>query len=124
MIEVYFDGGCKPNPGMMEIAVVIAGETNLTFHDRLGMGTNNQAEWLSLLAAMIWLIDKEIREATFIGDSALVVNQANGTWKCNHPDLRKHLDEFKVLRRHFDQIKLKHVLRDKNLAGHVIEEVN
>jgi ribonuclease HI len=47
--KLWFDGGCRPNPGRMETAVVA--RPNLV-HPDCGAGDSNRAEWLALLAAM------------------------------------------------------------------------
>jgi hypothetical protein len=41
-LKVYFDGGCRPNPGVIEVAVVARGATY--FFDDLGCGTSSDAE--------------------------------------------------------------------------------
>ena len=48
-VKIFFDGGCRPNPGPMEAAVVLRGAVH--FHDDLGVGSNSDAEWLALIAA-------------------------------------------------------------------------
>lgn len=123
MIEIYFDGGCKPNPGACETAVVIP-SLNLKFHERLGYGTNNQAEWLALIWGMMLALERGYDDITLKGDSQLVINQAKGEWQCRKPDLQTYLAEFKAMRPKFKRIGLVYVPRAKNLAGHFIEEVN
>ena len=118
-VKVYFDGGCKPNPGMMEIGVVI--EDGPSFHKKLWYGTNNQAEWLALLWAMGLAASRELAEVEFIGDSKLVISQASGSWKCNKPELRDYLKDFNVRKKEFTRVHLTHVLRDSNLAGIYLE---
>lgn len=118
-MKVYFDGGCKPNPGVMEVGVVF--DNGPSHHSKLSYGTNNQAEWLALLWAMALAFEKGLREVEFIGDSKLVINQASGAWKCNKPELQKFLEDFKVRRKDFDRVRLTHVLRDRNLAGQYLE---
>ena len=49
-VKVFFDGGCRPNPGQIEAAVVVRGVVQL-FGD-LGRGTSIDAEWLALICAM------------------------------------------------------------------------
>ena len=45
-VKVFFDGGCRPNPGPIEAAVMIRGVAHL--FDDLGCGNSHDAEWLAL----------------------------------------------------------------------------
>ena len=49
-IKIYFDGGCRPNPGRMETAVVTGGAA-VVVRDA-GIGSSMDAEWLALIAAL------------------------------------------------------------------------
>lgn len=121
-MKLYFDGGCQPNPGMMEAAIVSDCGTITIHHEKLGHGTNNEAEWISMIMAVTEVADRDLKGVTILGDSMLVVNQSQGTWKCNHAHLRKYLDAFKEIASGLD-IKVQHVRRNHNLAGIYIEEV-
>ena len=52
-IKVYFDGGCRPYPGRMELAVVIHGQAHIQLE--VGRGTSQDAEWLAVLMAALGL---------------------------------------------------------------------
>lgn len=114
-LKLYFDGGCQPNPGEMEVAVVARGVTH--YRPRLGHGTNNEAEWIALLFALE--IAKQLGETdiVIVGDADLVVNQAKGLWKCRSPDLQEHLTAFNLLSPDFSRIRIRSVRRSQNLAG-------
>jgi ribonuclease HI len=114
-LKIYFDGGCRPNPGAIEIAVVVRG---ILYHKaNVGNGTNNDAEWLALLYACEMAVSLCVHDVIFIGDAALVVNQANGTAKCRSPDMRRYLDIFTRFREGFDRVRIRHTGRSQNLAG-------
>ena len=121
-LKLFFDGGCRPNPGMMETAVVACGVT----HHRpdLGHGTNNDAEWLALLHALDVAADLGAPDIVLVGDSALVLNQAKGAWPCRSEALRAHLDAFRALAPAFGSIKFRHVRRSHNLAGIALERIH
>lgn len=114
-LKIYFDGGCQPNPGLMEIAVVARGITY--FLDDVGYGTNNDAEWLALIHALRVAKSLGVAEFILIGDSALVINQANGAAKCRSDALKRHLDLFKSLTSGHAQVRARHIGRAQNLAG-------
>lgn len=111
----HFDGGSRPNPGPIEIAVVVGGKAY--FRDDIGSGDNNEAEWLALLFAVELAIASQARDVRFVGDSTLVVQQASGAWPCRSPQLQPYLATFKQAVVAFDRVVLRHVPRSKNLAG-------
>ena len=112
--KIFFDGGCRPNPGMMEIAVVALGRAHITRD--LGHGTSGDAEWLALIAAV--RIARSLGEPDFVlaGDSAMVVAQANGVSKCRSANLRAHFETFQQLAAG-SPLRIKHIKRSQNLAG-------
>ena len=120
--KLFFDGGCRPNPGMIETAVVARG---VTHHrpDR-GYGTNNDAEWLALLDAAELAIGLGAAEIILVGDSALVLNQANEVWPCRSDALRVHLEAFRALAPSFASVRFRQVGRSQNLAGIALERVH
>ena len=74
--KIYFDGGCRPNPGAMEIAVVIGGV--VTIDREVGTGSSMDAEWLALIAALRLAQARGLTDFVLLGDAAAVVAQANG----------------------------------------------
>jgi len=114
-ITFFFDGGCRPNPGPMEIAVVSRGRT--WFRDDLGCGDNNQAEWLALLHAVDLAAAAEATDILFVGDSTVVIEQARGSWPCRSRQLQPCLSAFRAATAALPRIHLKQVPRSKNLAG-------
>jgi ribonuclease HI len=114
-VKLFFDGGCRPNPGPIEVAVVARGVVH--YRDDLGEGTNNDAEWLALIHALGVAAALGERDIVLIGDSALVVNQARGMWKCRGADLQRHHAAFVALAAGFARIRIRQVARSKNLAG-------
>lgn len=114
-IRIYFDGGCRPNPGQIEAAVVIAGVTY--FFQDLGHGDNNEAEWSALLAAVALAVELGADDVEFVGDSTLVVNQAGGAWKCRGPVLSAYFAEYRAAAAPIRSVRVRQVPRSKNLAG-------
>ena len=114
-LKIYFDGGCRPNPGRMETAVVARGVTHHK-HD-CGHGTNNDAEWRAVLHAAELAISIGARDIILLGDSAVVIGQANGVAKCRSEALRGHYQSFLALKLQFDRIRIRHIGRHQNLAG-------
>lgn len=122
-MEIYFDGGCAPNPGAMSSCIVIVrpGQKAQAFTMKdLGQGTNNVAEWSALVWAALWAKDNGVEKAVVYGDSMLVINQATGAWKINNQLLANLCKQFKEVSNGLD-LSLRHVYRDSNLAGIYLE---
>jgi ribonuclease HI len=118
-LKLFFDGGARPNPGGIEIAVVARGQAH--FRDDLGSGTNNDAEWLALLEALAVAERLGATDLILVGDSAPVIAQANGTQPCRSPELQRHLTAFRARQPAFASIRLRHIGRHQNLAGIALE---
>jgi len=114
-LKIYFDGGCRPNPGQMETAVVARGISYLN-HD-CGHGTSNNAEWLALIHAAEVAISIGAQDVVLLGDSAVVVGQASGVAKCRRAALCGYYDTFVALRSRFERITIRRISRYQNLAG-------
>ena len=87
----------------------------------LGAGSSGDAEWLALLHALEVAIAAGERDALLLGDSASVIDQANGlARKRVAPDLQKR---FELLSKRFDRLRFRRIKRTQNLAGIVLEQV-
>lgn len=120
---LYFDGGCKPNPGQMSCGVVIVrpdGGRTISEITDLGHGTNNIAEWSGLIHAIQVCKDRGFTDVEIKGDSKLVIMQAGGQWRVKDETLKILHAEYKVMSDGLN-IKLTHVLRSFNLAGIYLE---
>jgi ribonuclease HI len=115
-MDLYFDGGCKPNPGEMELAVISDCGT-VKIYERIGYGTNNVAEWMGFLAAVQHALSVEGKHR-IIGDSKLVVSQANGVWQVKKPELMEYKAIYdEMVKGQAGRLTITHVLRDRNKAG-------
>ncbi|GGE07178.1 hypothetical protein GCM10011529_11970 [Polymorphobacter glacialis] len=109
--KVFFDGGCRPNPGVMEIAVVAVGKVHVVRD--AGHGSSMDAEWLALIQAL--RIGLELGEFVLMGDAAAVIGQANGEVRCQGRNL-VHLEVFRALAAGASP-HVRYVKRTQNLAG-------
>lgn len=121
-MKIFFDGCCRPNPGPMQTMVVAGGQ--VFHHDTLGEGDNNDAEWLALIHALTVARSLGLADVTLLGDSALIVNQAQGTVACRAPRFTARLAEFRALTGHFERVRLHHIRRTQNLAGIALERIH
>ncbi len=113
-VKVFFDGGCRPNPGPMETAVVLRGMAQI--RRGLGNGDSEQAEWLALLHALA--AARGERDIILIGDSLQVIRQASRILPCPPA----WLAQFRESACSFDRVRLRHVKRKQNLAGIALEQ--
>jgi ribonuclease HI len=104
----------------MEIAVVARGVTYLDLS--VGEGDNNDAEWLALIHGVRVAQTLGARDFVLLGDSALVVHQANGVWRAKRPALQHHLDAFKALTADLGPVRVRKIGRAQNLAGIALEK--
>ena len=113
-VKVFFDGGCRPDPGTMEIAVVAAGRTIIL--PDVGQGCGTDAEWLALIHALEVALALGLSDFVLIGDAADIVAKANGAVKCRGPALH-HLERFRALALAGTRPRVRHIRRSQNLAG-------
>lgn len=118
-VKLWFDGGCRPNPGPMESAVVLRGVADI--RRDLGEGSNEQAEWLGLLHALEIAAAHGLRDIIVIGDSLSVLRQAKGEQPARTADCRHCRDLFHEAAGQFYRVRLRHTMRAQNLAGIALE---
>lgn len=121
LITLRFDGACSPNPGPMGIGYTLSIENAyeeprvlVKVGAQIGQGTNNEAEYQSLLAGMRHALKLGFWSLTVRSDSALVVNQVNGLWKVKDGRLKRLHAEVANLRRLFHTFEISHVYREEN----------
>lgn len=113
-IKVYFDGGARPNPGVMEIAVVAGRQVHL-LRD-VGCGTHTDAEWLALIHALRIAQSLPLPGFVLLGDAAHVIGPATGAVKCRGLAIQ-HMEAFRALVGDGPPPLIRHIKRSQNLAG-------
>jgi len=78
--------------------------------------TGNQGEYLALIMALHWLRAQDVKSATILSDSQLMVRQFNGEYKAKHPRLVQLLQQARQLANTLN-ITVKWVPREENEAG-------
>ncbi len=114
-LRIFFDGGCRPNPGRMEIATVARGV--IYKRDDVGQGSGEEAEWLALLHAVRIAVELGVDDVELVGDSRSVINHANGVGTCRDATLRQHLEAYRTAVAVIPRVRLRAIPRSKNLAG-------
>lgn len=113
-IRVFFDGGCRPNPGAIEAAVVVLGIVHR--FDNLGLGSSTDAEWLALIAALELAQTLELSEIELVGDALEVVKQAKRAVQTGRA-APGHAAVFLGLAAQTPSLKIRWIKRQQNLAG-------
>lgn len=123
MIIVYTDGGSRGNPGEAALGVFITdaqGKKLAGFGRRLGITTNNVAEYQAVIDALDWLLSqRELIEKssgiTFRMDSKLVASQLAGLFKVKHPNMIPLFMEVKMrIGKLNKQVRYVHIPREQN----------
>lgn len=114
-LRVWFDGGCRPNPGPIEVAVVARGVTYL--FDDLGCGSSSDAEWLALHKAVEVAQQSGETGYELIGDCKAVIEQASGKTSCRSVAAQAHHARFLALAAKSPPARLRWTGRHQNLAG-------
>lgn len=120
---VYTDGGSRGNPGPAALGVVIQdakGNTIKKFGERLGIKTNNEAEYSAIIAALQKvkaLYGKEKTKKMAIDmrmDSELAAKQLNSVYKIEEERLFPLFIKVWNLKMDFRKITFSHVPRAQN----------
>lgn len=88
---MHVDGGARGNPGQAAIGVVVSdpdGEVVDRRAERIGVATNNVAEYRAMLAGIDAALALGADELDLVGDSELVVKQVKGQYKVKDAGLR------------------------------------
>lgn len=82
--------------------------------EALGHKTNNEAEYLGLIAGLGLARDKGVTELDVFMDSKLVICQMRGEWKIKSDTLRQLAVQARKLARDFEKVTFNHVRREHN----------
>ena len=114
-LKVFFDGGCRPNPGPVEVAAVVRGQAFIRAD--LGHGSNGDAEWLALLHALEIAQQATAGDFELIGDSVSVIEQANRISRCRSASDKAHFERFIAQTALHPPARIRWIKRTQNLAG-------
>lgn len=111
-----FDGSATPNPGKIKIGGWIRdpqGFLVCSYSKEMGEGTNNEAEYSSLLYLMKEIDKRGIKKVIIYGDSAVVINQVNGIYKTRKSNMQSLRDKVIAAGKKFEYT-LEHIKRKYN----------
>ncbi|WP_300975320.1 reverse transcriptase-like protein [Sphingomonas sp. LHG3406-1] len=120
VLKSFFDGGCRPNPGPIEVAVVARGEVH--FFNHLGEGGSGEAEWLALCLALETAHQLGIRRFDLLGDSRSTIEQANGIVPCRGVAAQACRERFQAASAILAPRRIRWIPRHQNLAGIALQQ--
>ena len=93
---LFTDGGARGNPGPAAYGYVLEADdgTLLAAHgERIGVATNNVAEYRALIAGLEKALELGLDEVGVVSDSELLVKQMTGEYRVKNEALKKLNDE-------------------------------
>jgi ribonuclease HI len=116
-LVINVDGGARGNPGPAAIGAVVQsaeGETLEERGERIGVATNNVAEYRALLLGIELAAAQGASEVELVGDSELIVRQVKGEYKVKDATMRQLHAKVKRALQPFESWTIRHVKREQN----------
>lgn len=119
-LRVNVDGGARGNPGPAAISAVVRSADGTVLEERgerIGLATNNVAEYRALLLGIERAAALGATELELIGDSELVVRQIKGDYRVKDATLRELHRQVRLALGDFPRWSIRHVRREENAAA-------
>lgn len=131
ILMINTDGGSRGNPGQASVGVVIYKKDDSSkpfekvyaFGKKIGISTNNVAEYTAIIEALRWVILNRNKfpqdlEINFNCDSFLAVNQINGRYKLKSKNLTNLLFTVKELQMKVNaSVSYNYIVRVENMEA-------
>ena len=120
-ILISCDGGARGNPGPAAIGAVISDATTdpptviQSISERIGVATNNVAEYRALVRALEAAADLGARDVHIRADSQLLIRQLEGHYRVKNAGLRPWFEQARELLAPYDRVVLEHIPRADNV---------
>ena len=114
---VHVDGGARGNPGQAAVGVVVSepdGTVLEEIGERIGVATNNVAEYRAVLRGTEMARELGARELELVNDSELIARQLTGAYKVKHPAMKPLYEEAVALLAAFERWQIRTVPRAQN----------
>ena len=121
-IVVQFDGGSRGNPGKSGSGAYVVNNKQQSWAGYKYLGedkTNNEAEYEGLILGVQYLTIQHQQDKRILiqGDSKLVINHMQGTWKCTHKNLKPLHDRAQQLLAEFKDVIFNWIPREQNIRA-------
>ncbi len=114
---IYADGASRGNPGPAAIGVTIKnqqGKLITGISRRIGVTTNNQAEYQAIIAALEEAVNLGASQDDISMDSELVVKQLKGEYRVKRVTLKPLYQRVKELESQLKGFAIRHIPREQN----------
>ena len=114
--QLFCDGASRSNPGdaSIGVSILLDGKEVHTISKKIGIATNNEAEYQALIDGLNYCVDNSIKEIEVFLDSNLVVEQVNKNFKVKAGNLKVLNSKVDELIQAFNFIEINHVYREEN----------
>jgi ribonuclease HI len=123
---LYTDGGARGNPGPAAYAYVLETDDGTVLDargERIGVATNNVAEYRALVEGMRAAARAGVDELEVVSDSELLVKQMRGEYRVKNAALRELSLEAARIGRSIGTVRYRAVRREHNeLADRLVNE--
>jgi ribonuclease HI len=119
-IIIHTDGAARGNPGPAAIGVTLhddKGTLLAKISERIGVATNNVAEYRAVIAGLQKAIQLGANEVRLVSDSELVVRQINGRYKVKNAGIIPLYHEVVKLAGKLAKFTATNVPRGRNAAA-------
>lgn len=124
--RLFTDGGARGNPGPAAYGFVLEAEDGTVLAargEKIGVATNNVAEYRALIAGLEQAAELQIGEVEVVSDSELLVKQMRGEYRVRNETLRELSLEASRLARLIGEVTYTAVRREHNeLADRLVNE--
>ncbi len=114
-LTIYSDGAAIPNPGPSGIGVVLYDEKGgavAEISKYIGESTNNNAEFMALIAGLEEALRLGATAVDLRLDSELLVRQLQGTYRSKK--MKQQYEQIRRLLGEFESYSVQHIPREKN----------
>lgn len=123
-LVINTDGASRGNPGEAAYGIVIRKREGEILHQegkRLGINTNNYAEYTAILEAIRYVVDhysaKGPHKIEVLCDSLLAAQQLLGNYKIKNPILKEIYYQIKALEMDVGVVSYRHIPREENFVA-------
>jgi ribonuclease HI len=124
--RLFTDGGARGNPGPAAYGYVLEAEDGTVLHahgERIGVATNNVAEYRALIAGLEKAVELSVPEIEVVSDSELLVKQMTGEYRVKNAALQDLSVQASRLAREVGKVSYTAVRREHNeLADRLVNE--
>lgn len=116
LLEIYADGAARGNPGPASWAFIFVSNDQIVHQksDYIGNKTNNTAEYLAIINALIEAENYTRWEVKVFSDSQLVIRQINKEYRINAPHLSDLCSQVYNLCNKFEKVEFYHLGRNNS----------